>query len=516
MGFWSILTAFPVDLAITSSYLNDCLYASQPVLFAMKNTLSLLLLVVITSPALSAESKTQYTLASQRKPGQTDRVVAMLEVGGETKFTDEGKPQREKMSVVCNLDYFEKNLEVPSEAGGIARSIRDYQKSSATVKVGDGQFEPALKPEHRLIAVETAKQSALLFSPFGNLTRDELDAIDIQGNSLLLDRLLPEKPVAVGDTWNHSEQLLAALLGLDEVAKTTVQSTLKEVKEEGKGNDARTLARFEITGRVEGAIYGVSTVIEVKGKYRFNMQTKRIDWLGLLVKEERESSFVTDGVDVISRLQMTVTPVKEPASLADAALAKLALKPSPELTCLTYEAADDGWQCQYDRRWYVYHQRPKNTTAVLRLLDRGMLAGQCNLSSLVKREPDKLVSLEEFQQDVRRALDKSFGEFIDAGQSSNDADCRVYRVVVHGTSSDIAMRWIYYLVANPQGRQVAFTFAVEQNILDRFADADKTMAKSLRFGEEKNKGEVKQEIAEPAKKGKDEIKQEIAEPAKKG
>lgn len=469
--------------------------------FAMKNTLALLLIISFASPALSADSKTTYSLRGERQAGQTDRVVAVLEVGGETKFTDGDKPQREKMSVVCNLDYIEKCLEVSGEANNVVRAVRDYQKVSATVKVGDGQFEPTLKPEHRLIAVEAGKQSATLFSPLGNLTRDELDAIDIQANSLLLDRLLPEKPVAVGDSWPHSEELLAAMLGLDEVAKTTVQSTLKEVKEEGKGKDARTLARFEITGRVEGAIYGVSTVIDIKGKYRFDMQTKRVDWLGMLVKEDRESSFVTDGVDVVSRLQVTVVPAKEPDSLTDAALAKLSLKSTPELSCLLYESTDDGWQCLYDRRWYIHHQRPKNTAAVLRLLDRGMLAGQCNLSSLAKREPDKLVSLEEFQEDVRRALDKSFGEFVEASQSANDVNNRVYRVVVHGTASDIAMRWIYYLVADPQGRQVAFTFTVEQNILDRFADADKSMLKSVQFSDEKVKAEVKREEAAPAKKG---------------
>lgn len=465
----------------------------------MKNTITFLLAILITTPTLAASKS--YSLQSQRKPGQTDRVVAVLEVGGETKFVAEGKPQQEKMSVVCNLDYLEKSLDVSTDADGTMRSVRDYEKASAIVKVGDGQFDPALKPDHRLIGVETAKQSALLFSPLGNLTRDELDAIDIQADSLLLDRLLPEKPVAVGDSWPHSEQFLAALLGLDEVAKTTVQSTLKEVKEEGKGKNARTLARFEITGRVEGAIYGVSTVIDIKGKYRFDMQTNRIDWLGMLVKEEREASFVTDGVDVVSRLQVTITPAKEPASLSDAALAKLALKPTPELTYLTYESNEDGWQCQYDRRWYIHHQRPKDTAAVLRFLDRGMLSGQCNLSSLAKREPDKLVSLADFQDDVRKALDKSFGEFVDAKESSNEAGYRTYRVVVHGTSSDIAMRWIYYLVADPQGRQVAFTFAVEQSILDRFADADKPLVQTLRFGEEKGKGEAKHEKAAPAKKG---------------
>jgi hypothetical protein len=121
----------------------------------------------------------------------------------------------------------------------------------------------------------------------------------------------------------------------------------------------------------------------------------------------------------------------------------------------------------------------------LRLVDHGTPAGQCILSSLPERDPDKLVSLEEFQEDVRRALGKSFGEFVEASKSSNAANYRVYRVVVHGTASDIAMRWIYYLVADPQGRRAAFTFTVEQSLVERFADADKAMVQSLRFPEVK-------------------------------
>ena len=120
-----------------------------------------------------------------------------------------------------------------------------------------------------------------------------------------------------------------------------------------------------------------------------------------------------------------------------------------------------------------------------------MLMAQCNLASLADHDPGKLVSLAEFQEDVRRALDKSFGEFVEASESSNAAQYRIYRVVVHGTASDLAMRWIYYLVAEPQGRQVALTFTVEQKLAERFADADKPMVQSLRFAEAKGKEKEK-------------------------
>jgi hypothetical protein len=181
-----------------------------------------------------------------------------------------------------------------------------------------------------------------------------------------------------------------------------------------------------------------------------------------------------------------LTPAKkERASLADAALVKVAVKPTPELTRLTHPSPDGSWKFEHDRRWYVHRERPKTPSVELRLIDGGKALGHCNLSSLPDRDPTKLVSLEEFQQDVQRALGANFGEFVEASQSANDANYRVYRVVVHGTASDIRMRWIYYLVCNPQGRQAAATFTVEQSLVERFADSDKVLVSSLRFGEAK-------------------------------
>ena len=59
-----------------------------------------------------------------------------------------------------------------------------------------------------------------------------------------------------------------------------------------------------------------------------------------------------------------------------------------------------------------------------------MLVGECNLASLADHAPGKLVSLAEFQEDVRRALGKSFGQFVEASEASPAAGYRMYRVVV--------------------------------------------------------------------------------------
>ena len=67
-----------------------------------------------------------------------------------------------------------------------------------------------------------------LFSPRGALTSDELDLIDISGNTLLLDHLLPDKPVAVGRKWRPAEKS-GRLLQLDEVRRSDVECVLNEV-----------------------------------------------------------------------------------------------------------------------------------------------------------------------------------------------------------------------------------------------------------------------------------------------
>ena len=215
---------------------------------SMRIAFSCILLLTAVSPAMSATPKTVYPLRSVRRPGQTDHVVINVKVGGETTFVDGGKPQHEKLSVLCDLEYDEKTLHRAAKSDDACRSVRKYTKATAVNVVGGEEFRPTLRSARRLICAEAGGRTTVLFSPAGPLNRAELDLIEVQADSLLLDRLLPEKRVAVGDQWPHSEQLMAALFGLDEVSKTDVQSRLKEVTD--------IVARFEIHGQVDGAIHG--------------------------------------------------------------------------------------------------------------------------------------------------------------------------------------------------------------------------------------------------------------------
>ena len=414
-----------------------------------------------------------YTLQAARATGAVDRVETKVEVGGDLTAVEDSKVKRLKMSVVADLAYYERTRNNPSERTSVLRSMRYYDQASAAIKIEEGAFQPTLSENRRLIGNEIDGASVTLFSPHGPLTREELDLLDLQGNSLILERLLPERPVAVGETWSHDDALITALLRLDEVGKSDVQSTLSTV-EDGA-------ALIEMSGKVEGAAGGVSTEIQLKARYQFHLKAGRVTWIAMLIQEKRSIGHVGTGLDVVARIQTTVTPGVQSPKLADAVLAGLPHSATAELARLVYRPADDQWQFIYDRKWFITAESADSLT--LRLIDRGELVAQCNLAALGKIEPEKLVSLDGFQKDIQRALGKNFGQFVKAGQRANDAGYRVYRVVAQGEIQELPIVWIYHLVADPNGRRLSFAFTMEGGLFDQFAQADEALVATLRFHE---------------------------------
>ena len=217
---------------------------------------------------------------------------------------------------------------------------------------------------------------------------------------------------------------MAQLLGLDEVGQTDVHSVLKEVTDR--------VARFEMTGKVAGAIDGVTSEIELKARYRFDLNRNRIDWLGMLIKEKRQGSPVADGVDVAAQVQFTIIPSDKNDSFSEADIKDLAVPAAPEFSRLSHSSKQGGWEIEYDRAWHVF--RDQQDSAVLRRIESGELIAQCNLSSLARAKSDKLVSLEDYQEDIKKALGKEFKEFIEARQSVDESKRRVF---ARGCARDI-------------------------------------------------------------------------------
>ena len=433
------------------------------------------ILVLAPSASHSTEgdaSKEKYSLSSSRVADSLDRIDASLEVSGKVHVLDEDSELLKlKLAVLANLVYDERSLLVPISAEDPMRSVRHYERARAAIELDDQETISTLRDARRLIGVEVDKGESTLYSPAGPLDHDELDLTDIPANTLILDRLLPPYQVAIGHSWEHSDELVGLLLGLDAVSSSHVESSISSVK--------NSIALVELSGSAEGAIHGVSTEIQLRAKYQFNLQAKRITWFGLLIREKRSVGHVGPGLDIIARLQMKITPIEESLQLTDGALAGLSLEPRPESSWLTYESVAGGWQLLNDRRWFITSDDPK--AAVLRMIDGGEFVAQCNVSSLPQTSVEKLPSLSKFQEDIQAGLGQSFGQFISAKQETNDLGYRVFRVVIDGKASEVPIQWIYYLLADQTGRQLTMIFVVEPELVERLAGADEQLAAAIQF-----------------------------------
>ncbi len=430
---------------------------------------------LVASPADTATN----TFVSQRQVGHIDHVNILLELSGDvlTKSGTSEKPERLEVGLTCRRDYDEKALQLPTATEKTLRGVRYYHEASATLKKGTVVLHPVLGPENRIVGVEIVGGKATLFSPKGPLNMDELELVTAVGESLPLDQLLPSKPVKIGEQWRISDDTIALLLGLEEITSNSVQMVLNEVTPEA--------ARFELAGHVEGMLFGVGNQVSLKAKCRFDRRTGRIDWFAMRLKQSRDIGVVEDGLDATVLVQAKITRLETSEKLGDAALADLSLKPTDDLTLVRYLQSKGGCQLAHDRSWFLI-DRARDYDEFHRL-DRGQDIGLCKISPQPQVGVSKLPTLEQFQGIVQKLLGENFGEFLELSQAETPAQLRILRVRASGKDNEVPVRWFYYLVSDPEGRQVTFCFRVEEKRLEQFGRADEAFVHSLRFVAKKEK-----------------------------
>jgi len=429
----------------------------------------LLLLAGAANPAgAAAQTGEKHLLSAQHRAGELARVQIALQVGGDLKLVDnQGKASELPMSVVANLAYDEALLAVAPD-GKPLRSARYYDDVRAVIKIAKGGEKPSIDPARRLIVAERKPdEAAQLYCPTAPLKREELDLLDVPGNSLVFDDLLPAEPLAKGESWKVSDKALAALLALDAVSWCDASGLLGDITD--------GIADIAVGGTVNAAVAGISTEIELKIKIKFDTRARQIRQCAMLVKEKRAVGHIGPGLDTVAKVIIDVSPLPQSQHLTAEALQKLPKQAPAEVLALGYEPRGGQYRMQYDRRWFVTEDEPKLT--VLRMVDRGELIAQCNISPLPKLE--KPIPLAEYQRDVERSLGKNFGKFASAGQTINETGYAVFRVVVHGDVGGMPIEWIYYLVQDRSGKRVSLSFTLEQSLAERFAETDRELVAAI-------------------------------------
>jgi hypothetical protein len=437
------------------------------------------LALVAYRPAAAVESAANadtnsVDLTSGVLPGSCAQVRTVFEAAGQLKFRAGEAVKELPTQVTANFVYDEKQF--PGEAGLLA--ARHYRTAEAKIVVDKTTTDSQLHAECRDVVVEATESQLNLYCPTKPLSGEQLDLLQTPASSLLIEQLLPGKELTVGQTWTTESAPWAGLLNLDAVSRSQVVGTLV-------GIDAATgAARLELKGLVQGAIGGVASDIDLAGRASFDPRQHRITWLGLVIKEKRAIGHVEPGVDITAKLQMAVAPVPESQELAWARPEEVPSPTPPEALMLGLEAPRGRYHLQHERRWHVMSDREEVLS--LRMVDRGELVAQCNITSVPAAEAGKVPGLEEFQSHIRRSLGSNFEQFVTAGESQNSLGHTTFRVEAIGKVDGLEITWRYFLVLDGSGRQVVFAFTCETPMLERLGAAAETMVATLRWADEES------------------------------
>ena len=352
---------------------------------------------------------------------------------------------------------------------------RYYEEAQVNIQVGKGSTTNQLPPDthYFLLTSNPDPQSARLRvqRPDGPLSPEQAELLELPLESAMLSALLPQDVSAknVNDRWEPTNQALAALLGIDSVTQNSVECRFYTTR--------GTSAQVYIKGKVLGAIEGVATEIDLNGSLEYDTKQESIRTAQFTLHESRSIGRAQPGFDVTAKIELTLQESPRTTRLSDQILASWELDSHRELEPLSYVSKAGGFRLVHDRKWHLMQDSPGVT--VLRLVDRGDLIAQCNISRLEDLSDGKRIGLDEFRNDVREAVAEQAGQIIEAESTQRKDDSEVLRVVASGVVSDVSLQWIYYHITDPQGHRAAVIISVESELFERFAAADQALVESL-------------------------------------
>ncbi len=406
-------------------------------------------------------------------------VEVELSVNGKV-YPSPGPEKALKLAVEARFEYLERRLPKAGREAESLRGVRYYEQARASIQAGEQISNSALRDSQRLIVAQGQLAGLDLYSPSGPLTYNELELLHVPGDSLTVLALLPDSAVEPDETWKAPSWLVPLVTGLEAVEKGDLTCRVLSVNS--------NVAKIGFQGEIFGATVGAASSIQVDGVLHYDREQKLISRVEVTQTEKRAIGAVSPGLDVVAKVVMSRRNSENAARLTDKDLAGLPLEPNPANRLLMLEAPAWNLRMYHDRRWHLFHQ--SSEVALLRLLDQGGLIAQCNIKKLPQVEPGQHVPDEQFQADIRQTLGKNFQEIVHSEKLKLKDGLYVYRVVAVGAVDRVnekkepessPMQWIYYLVANSDGRQVSFVFSVDPRQAKDLENRDVSMVAGIEF-----------------------------------
>jgi len=394
-----------------------------------------------------------------------------------------GKSERHTMNAAAAFEFQERRLPPAGRDAEALRAARDFQKARMETQVSDKRTTTELSPLERFIVATGQREGISAYSPTTLLSRDTLDLLEMPADPLVLTALLPPDAVDKGSEWTPAEwvtQMFATVEAVEAIeAKCRVDSL-----DEGT-------AVLAITSRVRGQRLGANTDVHISGTVTFDRASKSLSAAHLTYTVKATIGTVTPGIDAKTEARMIRRPAAGPGRLVDSVIDAVPVEAPAAAQRLVFHAEPWNVRLQHGRGWHVFQAVLEGSpqVVILRQIDRGSLVCQCNVTTLPSAPAGQHAPKEQFDRDIERSLGNRFKQFLSRETVPGPGGRMIYRVEVEGESEvagnkgavQIPMNWIYYLVADPSGRQMSFVFAVEPSLRGELSGEDLEMVKNVQF-----------------------------------
>ena len=420
--------------------------------------------------SLAATAAEKYKLEEPVDDSRIFGVGTRVDVTGKTQPSPKVEPLT--LTAAATISYRERRLLGPGSNTESFRSVREYDTTQSNIDAGGEKSSSRLSEHLKVIVAQGRIEGVELYSLGGALTSNELDLIRTPADSLALIALLPAKEVEIGETWNVPEWAVQMITSLDAISKGTMTCQLVSIKKQ--------VAHIKLAATVQGASLSAVSDVTINGFFEYDLQSRCINQGDFTQFEKRGFGPVSPAFEFTARIRLLRKPASLPGLLVEQQILELAnTEPKANATVLRF---DSPWNIglEYPRHWHLWKIQDKS--AVFRLLDQGNFIAQCDLAPIAPAKAGEHLSEQQFEQDIRQALGDRLKE-LDRGQVIPTANRHfVYRISGSGADGERKLTWIFYLMADPSGRQASLSITADTPLIETLANRERDLIDSLRFG----------------------------------
>jgi hypothetical protein len=438
--------------------------------------------ITLSAASLRAESITLTADAGDARPVKVDSRVStqgkVLTAGGD------GKTISHNLAAEAEFSFVERRLAPGGRDAQALRAAREFSTARVKTVVGDRTTTIELDAATRLIVANGQSAGVISHSPEASLTRDAVDLLELPGDPLALAAMLPATAVEEGGTWSPPEWAGQMLSAVEAIEKAPITCKLVRTSPES--------ATIELAGTVKGQRQGANCEVSITGSMEFDRQAGIISAANLVYEVKATVGAVSPGIEARVNVRIQRALASGPGRLTDQMLDRIPVAVGPQSLQLVFDAAPWGIRLRHDRDWHVFHSVLEGSpqVAILRLMDRGSLVAQCNMSPIPSAAPGQHTPLERFESDIATSLGARLKQIAAREQVNVGDNLKIFRVIAEGEYQlkgakeeelKVPMHWIYYLCAAPSGQQASFVFAVESNLLEQLGNRDEELVRNLQF-----------------------------------